>query len=93
MSGMLFGEPDPPKAQRLQSAKDKDDAANKIVWRRYKVAGIVCWEWVNSPHGIRRSQCGPATWLRVQGPDERALCSRHRQAYLDREALAAPRGG
>ena len=35
--------------------------------------------------------CGPATWLRVQGPDQRALCSRHKQEYLDREQLEGPR--
>lgn len=80
----LFGEPDPPKARRQESAKDVDDAANKVYWRRYKVAGIVCWEWINVPkQGMR---CGPATWLRLQGPDQRALCSRHKQEYLDREA-------
>jgi len=86
----LFGEPDAPSA-RQQSAKDVDDAANKVYWRRYKVAGIVCWEWINNPReGLR---CGPATWLRLQGPDQRALCPRHKQEYLDAEALNTPRGG
>ena len=87
----LFGEPDVPATKRQQSAKDVDDAANKVYWRRYKIAGIVCWEWINGkPPGVR---CGPATWLRLQGPDQRALCSRHKQEYLDRETLDAPRGG
>jgi hypothetical protein len=83
----LFGSPDPVRAERIQSAKDADDAANKVYWRRYKIAGIVCWEWINAPQALRQSQCGPATWLRIQGPDQRALCYRHRQDYLDREAL------
>jgi hypothetical protein len=86
----MFDQPAAP-VQRQLSAKDKDDALNKVTWRRYKVAGIVCWEWVNSPDGLRQSQCGPATWLRVQGADQRALCFRHRQEYLHREALEAPR--
>ncbi len=89
MSGMLFGEPDAPKPQRIQSAKDRDDAA-KIVWRRYRVAGVVCYEYL-TPDGTAR--CGPATWVRVVGTDQRALCARHRQVYLEREALGAPRGG
>jgi hypothetical protein len=85
----LFGD-DTPVPARRQSAKDVDDAANKIYWRRYKVAGIVCWEWINAK--VQGMRCGPATWLRIQGPDQRALCSRHKQEYLDRETLGAPRG-
>lgn len=84
----LFGEPDQPKVRNL-SAKDIDDAQNRIYWRRYKVAGIVCWEWINNP--VQGMRCGPATWLRLQGPDQRALCSRHKQEYLDREQLDTPR--
>ena len=87
----LFGDPDQP-GQRVQSHKEKDDAANKVIWRRYKIAGIVCWEWING-HPPAAQRCGPATWLRVQGPDQRALCSRHKQEYLDRDTLNAPRGG
>jgi hypothetical protein len=30
----LFGEPDAPATKRQQSAKDVDDAANKVYWRR-----------------------------------------------------------
>lgn len=90
MSGVLFGEPDEPAVQRVQSAKDRDDAANKIVWRRYKVSGVICHESIN-PHTPAR--CGPATWLRIHGPEEKALCSRHRQEYLEAEALNTPRGG
>ena len=86
----LFGGEEPARPARQQSAKDVDDAANKVYWRRYKVAGIVCWEWINRPQqGMR---CGPATWLRLQGEDHRALCSRHKQEYMDRETLNAPRG-
>jgi hypothetical protein len=86
----LFGDPEPARPARAESAKDRDDAANKVYWRRYKVAGIVCWEWINNPaEGMR---CGPATWLRLQGPDQRALCPRHKQEYLDRDQLNAPRG-
>lgn len=79
----LFGDPEPPKAQRVQSHKDRDDAANKITWRRYKVAGIVCWEWVNKP--VEGMRCGPAVWLRILGADQRALCAAHRQEYLFQE--------
>lgn len=86
----LFGEPDEPAPKRAESAKDRDDAANKVYWRRYKVAGIVCWEWINGqPPGVR---CGPATWLRLQGQDQRALCSRHKQEYMDADILNTPRG-
>lgn len=85
----LFGADEPATPKRQQSAKDADDAANKVYWRRYKVAGIVCWEWAN---GSQQTPCAPATWLRVQGADQRALCSRHKQEYLDREQLEAPRG-
>lgn len=86
----LFGEPE--KAQRELSKKDVDDAANKVYWRRYKIAGIVCWEWINGKPPAR-DRCGPATWLRLQGEDQRALCPRHKQEYLDAEALSTPRGG
>lgn len=89
MSGMLFGEPDPPKAVRVESAKDRDDAANKIIWRRYKVAGVICHERINPG---APANCGSATWLRIQGPKEIALCGRHRQEYLEAEALGRPRG-
>lgn len=88
----LFGGQEPAKEQRQQSAKDADDAANKVYWRRYKVAGIVCWEWANAQNWAFADRCGPAVWLRVQGADQRALCSRHKQEYLDREQLEAPRG-
>lgn len=87
----LFGDTPEPKPGRKQSAKDVDDAINKVYWRRYKIAGIVCWEWINRPAPGQR--CGPATWLRLQGPDQRALCSRHKQEYTDAEALGTPRGG
>lgn len=87
----LFGDPEQPKPARQQSAKDADDAVNKVYWRRYKVAGIVCWEWING-HPPARERCSPAVWLRIQGTDQRALCSRHKQQYTDDETLAAPRG-
>lgn len=87
----IFGAPEQ-RPERTQSAKDVDDAANKVYWRRYKVAGIVCWEWINGVPPARE-RCAPATWLRIQGSDQRALCPRHKQEYLDREALEAPRGG
>ena len=80
----LFGEPDPPKAQRVQSHKEKDDAANRIVWTRYKVAGVQCSDCVvEYPQG-RRTSIGPASWMRVKGEDKRVLCWFHKAEYLSR---------
>lgn len=91
MSGMLFGEPDEPKPQRLQSAKDRDDAANKVVWRRYKGPSIQCQDCV--AERANRAGIGRVTWIRKLGDEERALCYHHRGEYLHREALDARRGG
>lgn len=80
----LFGEPDPPKAQRELSKKDLDDAANKIVWTRYKVAGVQCVDCViEYPKGLRTG-IGSANWMRVQGQDKRVLCWMHKAEYLAR---------
>lgn len=81
----LFGEPDQPKAQRQQSHKDKDDAANKVTWTRYKVAGVQCSDCVlEHTRSEGWSQIGAASWMRVQGGDKRVLCYRHKAEYLAR---------
>lgn len=86
----LFGDPDPPKVQRQQSAKDKDDALNKIVWTRYKVPGVQCVDCtVEYPQGLRVS-IGIASWMRVQGEDKRVLCYHHKSEYLARGDKPAP---
>ena len=81
----LFGDPDPPKAARQQSHKDLDDAANKIVWTRYKVAGVQCSECVTRYQQGLRVSIGIASWMRVQGTDKRVLCYPHKSEYLSRE--------
>lgn len=86
----LFGEPDPPKVTRGQSAKDKDDAVNKIVWTRYKVAGVQCVDCaLEYPQG-RRVSIGIASWMRVHGEDKRVLCYHHKGEYLSRGDKPAP---
>ncbi|UOK18382.1 hypothetical protein SEA_BRUHMOMENT_66 [Arthrobacter phage BruhMoment] len=80
----LFGDPDTPKPQRERSKKEQDDAANKIVWTRYKVAGVQCSDCVvEFPLG-RRTSIGPGAWLRVKGEDKRVLCWYHKAEYLHR---------
>jgi hypothetical protein len=89
----LFGEPDKPKAQRVQSAKDKDDAANKVTWTRYKVKGVQCSDCVvEYPQG-RRTSIGPGSWLRIHGDDKRVLCWFHKAEYLSRGDRPESRGG
>lgn len=81
----LFGDPDPPRVQRQQSHKDRDDAANKIIWTRYKVAGVQCVDCTNEHHRGMRTGIGSASWMRVQGEDKRVLCYQHKAEYLARE--------
>ena len=80
----LFGEPDKPKPQRVQSHKDRDDAANKITWTRYKVPGVQCSDCVVQHTRDGWSQIGAASWMRVQGQDKRVLCYRHKAEYMAR---------
>lgn len=84
----LFGEPDPPKVQRTQSAKEKDDAANRIIWTRYKVAGVHCVDCTNEYRKHHRQTIGAAAWMRVQGEDKRVLCYQHKAEYVARENRA-----
>jgi hypothetical protein len=80
----LFGDPEPAKTVRALSHKDRDDAANKIVWTRYKVSGIQCVDCViEYPKGLRMG-IGAANWMRVQGEDKRVLCWMHKAEYLAR---------
>lgn len=81
----LFGDPDPPKAQRQQSHKDRDDAVNKIVWTRYKIPGIQCVDCTNEYREGQRPTILSASWIRIQGEDKRALCYQHKAEYLSRE--------
>lgn len=81
----LFGKPDKPKPVRKQSAKDKDDAANKIIWTRYKVAGVQCSDCVVEHTQGKRVGIGGASWMRVQGDDKRVLCYHHKAEYMHRE--------
>jgi hypothetical protein len=80
----LFGDPEPPKAQRKLSHKDLDDAANKITWTRYKVAGVQCSDCVLEHTKGQRAGIGSASWMRVQGEDKRVLCYHHKAEYLAR---------
>lgn len=80
----LFGEPDPPRVQRQQSHKDRDDAANKITWTRYKVAGVQCSDCVVEHTSGGRTGIGAASWMRVQGEDKRVLCYHHKAEYMAR---------
>lgn len=81
----LFGEPDPPKPQRELSKKDLDDAANKIVWTRYKIAGVQCSDCViEHTRSNGWAQITAASWMRVQGQDKRVLCYRHKAEWLAR---------
>ena len=86
----LFGPPDKPKVARQKSHKDLDDAANKVTWTRYKVAGVHCSDCaVEYPLG-KRVSIGPAAWMRVQGEDKRVLCYYHKAEYLSRGDKPAP---
>lgn len=86
----LFGDPDPPKAQRTQSHKEKDDAANKVVWTRYKVPNVQCVDCTTEYRSNRRETITAASWLRVQGQDKRPLCYQHKAEYLARGDKAPP---
>lgn len=79
----LFDQPEVPAGRRL-SRKEQDDRENKIVWTRYKVAGVQCFDCViEYPKGLRMG-IGSANWMRVQGEDKRALCWMHKSEYLAR---------
>lgn len=80
----LFGDPDPPRTEREKSAKEKDDALNKVLWTRYRVAGIQCVDCViEYPLGLRTG-IGAANWMRTHGQDKRVLCWMHKAEYLAR---------
>jgi hypothetical protein len=81
----LFGDPDQPAPARVRSHKDLDDAANKIVWTRYKVAGVQCSDCVLAHTRGLRAGIGSASWMRVQGQDKRVLCYHHKAEYMHRE--------
>lgn len=83
----LFGEPDPPKTERIRSRREQDDAVNKVSYIRYKGSEKRlcqdCYE---------EGEAYGAAYLRVHGQDQRPLCFRHRALRGEREALEAPRG-
>lgn len=89
----LFGDPGPPRPRREMTKKEADDAANKIVWTRYRVANTQCTDCVVEYPLGQRTSIGAGAWLRVQGDDKRVLCLHHRGEYLHREQLEALRGG
>lgn len=68
---------------RVRSRKEQDDAANKIIYSRYKGPAIPCRDCVLDRDN--RTGISTASWLRRHGPDERVLCYHHKAEYLARE--------
>ena len=81
----LFGDPDPPKVQRVRSAKENDDAINRVIWTRYKIAGVLCVDCTTEYPQGKRAGISAASWLRVHGEDKRVLCYDHKAEYMYRE--------
>lgn len=83
----LWGDPDPPKPQRPLTAKEQDDAVNRIVWTRHKVSGVGCCDCITErrEQPASRPPIAAATWLRVQGQDKAAVCYRHKAEWQFRD--------
>lgn len=83
----LFGDAPPAPAARQRSKKDDDDAAKVKYRRRPKTARQTpchdCTE--EHPKGLRVG-IGMASYVRIDGAEERYLCFHHKAEYEHREA-------
>lgn len=79
----LFGEPDAAPVARTPTAKDKDDALNKVSWRPNKSGRRLCNDCFDN--NVRTTV--NATWVRTQNGLDLYLCYRHKALRLEQEQL------
>lgn len=87
----LFGGPDPAKVQRVQSHKDRDEAANKVTWRRTAGQMTACRDCLTGT----RATGGPtrtASFIRTEAGAELPLCYQHKALRDEADAIGKPRG-
>lgn len=84
----LFGEPDVPATARKLTAKDRDDALNKVTWRRYKGTSRPCEDCFTDGGRLKPR---PSVWVREQAKVEAFLCYHHKALRLEVETLGQGR--
>jgi hypothetical protein len=87
----IFDQPEEPKAREL-SKKEAEDNATKVIWRRYRGAARMCEDCFPEVNSGDRLAFGKASWVRVEGSVQRAICFEHKALRMEQEDLNRPRG-
>lgn len=82
----LFGDDAPARPVRELSAKDRDDAAHKVTWRRTAGQMTACRDCLRGG-GISRT----ASFIRTEAGAEIPLCYHHKALRDEADALG-PKG-
>lgn len=83
----IFEQPEP-EPVRVKSRKEQDDAANKIVYRRYRpTRRVQCDPCVSAVVIKEQTGINDASYVRTQGSSEQYLCFLHTQEAKHRDQL------
>jgi len=80
-----------PTPARVQSAKDRDDAAHKVTWRKYKGAPRGCQDCFDEIQSGTRNVFGRSVFIRAVGGIERPICYEHKALRDEQDAISAPK--
>lgn len=87
----IFEQPEPEKPR--ERSKKQDDDAKQVKWRRRPKGArqVACQDCVVEHTKGMREGIGQASYIRIEGIEEKYLCFHHKAEYTHREDLQ--RGG